>query len=91
MDAELQLVLIAVAVAATSASFMFWRQAIAAAMVLLVFEGALRKWGLPGAQAALYYAKDLVLFGAYAGFAMTKGLAARSTDPIFIGCSMARG
>lgn len=51
-----------------------WRGAVAAAMVLLIFEGALRKWVLPEAQAWLYLAKDALLLLAYAGFVMARGL-----------------
>ena len=76
MQGELQLILVAIAIAAGGVSVAYWRQAVVAAMLLLVFEGALRKWALPGAQAALYLAKDVLLFGAYVGFAMTKGFAA---------------
>jgi hypothetical protein len=76
MQSELQLVLIVVAIAAAGVSVAYWRHAVVAAMVLLVFEGALRKWALPEAQAAIYLAKDLLLLGAYLGFAMTKGIAA---------------
>lgn len=45
-----------------------WRQAIRFALVLLVFEGAIRKWLLPGAQDLIYFAKDVILLGAYGGF-----------------------
>lgn len=76
MQGDLQLVLVVVAIAAAVASVSYWRQAIVVAMLLLVFEGALRKWALPEARTALYIAKDLVLFGAYVGFAMEKGFAA---------------
>lgn len=48
-----------------------WRRAIIAAMVLVVFEGALRKWVLPEAQTMLYLAKDVLLLGAYSGFILT--------------------
>ena len=45
-----------------------WRQLIWGVMVLFVYEGALRKWVLPGLQAELYLLKDAVLLLAYAGF-----------------------
>jgi hypothetical protein len=45
-----------------------WRLAVKTALVLLVIEGALRKWVLPGAQDLTYFAKDLILVGAYIGF-----------------------
>ena len=46
----------------------YWRNALFGVFVLLVFEGALRKWAFPGAQAQLYFGKDIILLGAYIGF-----------------------
>jgi hypothetical protein len=76
MQVELQLSMVLAAVLAAGVSAAYWRQAVLAAMVLLVFEGALRKWALPEAQAALYLAKDVILLGAYVGFGMARGYAA---------------
>ena len=45
-----------------------WRLAVQLAMVLLVFEGAIRKWLAPGAQDLVYFAKDVLLLGVYVGF-----------------------
>jgi hypothetical protein len=45
-----------------------WRHAMQAALVVLVLEGALRKWVFPEAQDLIYFGKDLILLGAYAGF-----------------------
>jgi hypothetical protein len=45
-----------------------WRRAVQGAMVLLVIEGALRKWVFPGSQDLVYFAKDVILLGAYVGF-----------------------
>lgn len=45
-----------------------WRQAVQMAMVLLIFEGAIRKWVLPGAQDLVYFAKDVLLLGTYVGY-----------------------
>lgn len=45
-----------------------WRLAVKTALVLVVIEGALRKWVVPGAQDLAYFAKDLVLLGAYIGY-----------------------
>jgi hypothetical protein len=53
-----------------------WRPAILGTFVLLVFEGALRKWAFPSAQAQIYLVKDVILVGAYIGFMTTK-----RTDP----------
>ncbi len=49
-------------------SFRRWREAVQLAMVLVIFEGALRKWVFPGAQDLIYFAKDVLLLGAYGGF-----------------------
>ena len=45
-----------------------WRHIISGVMILLVFEGALRKWVAPGFQAQIYILKDLLLMLAYTGF-----------------------
>jgi len=45
-----------------------WRQALQVALVLVVVEGAIRKWLFPGAQDLVYFAKDAILLGVYAGF-----------------------
>jgi hypothetical protein len=49
-------------------SFQDWRRAVKATFFILVFDGALRKWVLPEASEALYFLKDIVLFGAYLRF-----------------------
>jgi hypothetical protein len=46
----------------------YWQRALFGVFVLLVFEGALRKWAFPWAQAQIYLLKDLVLLAAYIGF-----------------------
>jgi len=66
MNSRLFLALAAAAAAAWA--FKRWRQAIPVVMVLLVFEGAIRKWVFPGAQDIVYFAKDLLLLGAYVGY-----------------------
>src|SRR6266446_9913503 len=45
-----------------------WQRALFGVFVLLVFEGALRKWALPGAQAQIYLLKDAILLAVYLGF-----------------------
>ena len=42
-----------------------WRRSVKAVFFILVFEGALRKWVLPGANEWIYFLKDFVLLGAY--------------------------
>ena len=49
-------------------SIRYWKRAVQLAMVLLIFEGAIRKWILPGAQELVYFAKDGVLVAAYIGY-----------------------
>jgi hypothetical protein len=46
----------------------YWQQALFAVFVLLVFEGALRKWAVPSAQAQMYLVKDGILLAVYLGF-----------------------
>jgi hypothetical protein len=45
-----------------------WRRTVKAVFILLVIEGALRKWILPQASEMIYFLKDIVLFGAYFSF-----------------------
>ncbi|EMI41669.1 hypothetical protein [Rhodopirellula sp. SWK7] len=45
-----------------------WKQALKAAIVLSIFEGAIRKWLLPGASELVYFAKDFLLLGTYTGW-----------------------
>jgi hypothetical protein len=51
----------------------YWRGALLSVFVLLVFEGALRKWAFPWAQAQVYLLKDVILLGAYLGFILDSG------------------
>src|SRR6202048_4490781 len=46
----------------------YWQRALFAVFVLMVFEGALRKWAFPWAQAQLYLVKDAILLAVYVGF-----------------------
>jgi hypothetical protein len=46
----------------------YWQGALFAVFVLMVFEGALRKWAFPWAQAQIYLVKDAILLGVYLGF-----------------------
>jgi O-antigen ligase len=45
----------------------FWRIGTWAALVLMIYEGALRKWFLPQFQEHIYFLKDILLLGAYVG------------------------
>ncbi|PSN16525.1 hypothetical protein C7293_02115 [filamentous cyanobacterium CCT1] len=42
-----------------------WRRSVKAILILVVLEGALRKWVLPQASQFIYFLKDFVLIGAY--------------------------
>jgi hypothetical protein len=46
----------------------YWQRALFGVFVLLVFEGALRKWVFPSAQAQIYLVKDAILLAVYLGF-----------------------
>src|SRR2546425_691227 len=45
-----------------------WRVALLTALIIAVFEGALRKWVFPEAGQWIYFAKDFLILGAYVGF-----------------------
>ena len=45
-----------------------WRRSVAIVFLLVITEGALRKWFLPQFSDLLYFLKDLVLLGAYLRF-----------------------
>ena len=50
-----------------------WELTLFAAMILMVFEGALRKWVLPEFQAHIYLLKDVVIVIALLGFLSMRG------------------
>lgn len=45
-----------------------WRISVKIVLVLLIFEGVLRKWVLPQASDAIYLLKDVILTGAYLSY-----------------------
>ncbi|WP_036479473.1 hypothetical protein [Myxosarcina sp. GI1] len=45
-----------------------WRLSVKTALVIVVIEGALRKWGLPQASQLIYFLKDFILIGAYLSY-----------------------
>lgn len=63
-----RLIILAAGLVAAAWAFRRWRDAIKAVMVLLVVEGAIRKWLFPGAQDLVYFGKDVLLLAAYGGF-----------------------
>jgi len=56
-----------------------WRRSVKAVLILVVLEGALRKWVLPQASQFIYFLKDFVLIGAYLRYF----LLSRSQNQIF--------
>jgi hypothetical protein len=49
-------------------AFRRWRAAVQLAMIVLVLEGAVRKWLFVEAQDIIYFGKDILLLAAYGGF-----------------------
>jgi hypothetical protein len=49
-------------------SYSHWRAAVKLALVIALFEGAIRKWVWAGGQELVYFLKDGVLLGAYLRF-----------------------
>ena len=45
-----------------------WKLSVKTVLVLVIIEGALRKWALPQASQLIYFLKDFVLIGAYLGY-----------------------
>lgn len=46
-----------------------WKLSIKAILLLVVVEGALRRWFFPDAKDLIYFLKDFILIGSYLGFA----------------------
>src|SRR5215510_4145680 len=71
-------------VATIAVSAMNWRRSVKAALVLVVLEGAIRKWVLPQVSHVVsfpsdvfYFLKDFVLLGAYIGYFLLSDLRTR--------------
>ncbi len=58
-------------------SMMDWRRSVYAALVVALFEGAIRKWLLPQASELVYFLKDIILLGAYCKFFLAPDLDVR--------------
>jgi len=54
-----------------------WQQAVHLALILAVFEGAIRKWIMPDVQQYVYFFKDALLLGAYAAFVWSRARTGR--------------
>jgi hypothetical protein len=80
-----RILLLALGAAAFGWSVRQWRRAVQAALLLLVVEGAIRKWLLPGAQDLVYFAKDALFLGAYLGFFRSRARAFRPHAPLLYG------
>lgn len=52
-------------------AFRKWRTGVKLALVMIVVEGAIRKWVFPETQQILYFAKDGILLAAFAGYLRT--------------------
>jgi len=63
-------------------AFRRWRLAVQLAMVLLILEGAIRKWVFPGSQDLVYFAKDVVLLDAYLGFLRERSRLRHRSPPL---------
>src|SRR5215831_11032962 len=75
----------AIAVPCAFVAMRYWQRALFGVFVLLVFEGALRKWVLPWGQASIYLLKDAILLAVYFGFLLDgqrNQPALRSAGPI---------
>jgi hypothetical protein len=46
-----------------------WKLSIKAILVIVIIEGALRRWAFPQAKDLIYFFKDFILIGSYIGFA----------------------
>ena len=70
----------------TSLLTKLWRLSVFGALLLVIVEGAIRKWLLPGLSEVVYFAKDGVLLLAYGLFLLAPrertpgGTSARSRD-----------
>lgn len=80
-----RILLLVLGAAAFGWSIRQWRLAVQAAMLLLVFEGAVRKWLLPGAQDLVYFAKDALFLGAYLGFFRSRARGFLPPAPLLYG------
>jgi|SRR5439155_23039013 len=59
------LLFMSIVVLVAGLSSLNWRVAVKVSLVLVIVEGALRKWVLPQASDMVYFLKDVVFFGAY--------------------------
>jgi hypothetical protein len=70
LDSPVLLLFAAIAALGALLAVRYWRHALFGVFVLVVFEGALRKWAIPSAQAQIYLVKDAILLAVYLGFVL---------------------
>src|SRR5215510_15497105 len=70
LDGPTLLLLAAIVALGALLTARYWQQALFGVFVLVVFEGALRKWAFPSAQAQIYLVKDAILLVVYLGFVL---------------------
>lgn len=84
-----KILVVALVLAAAFWASRSWRRGLEAALVLLVLEGAVRKWLIPGAASYVYFAKDLLLLGVYWGFLQERGGGrVRLPPPLVVGLAL---
>jgi hypothetical protein len=64
----LTLLVLALVAIATILSSRSWRRGLEWVLILVVLEGAIRKWVAPGAASYVYFAKDFLILGVYSGY-----------------------
>lgn len=72
-------------------SFLNWRLAVKSVLVVLLFEGAMRKWMFVSLQELVYFLKDGILLGAYLRFFFFPDpeiRARRMNAPVFTICML---
>jgi hypothetical protein len=86
LDSPALLLLAAIAAPGAFLVIRYWQHALFGVFVLLVFEGALRKWAFPSAQAQIYLVKDAILLTVYLGFILDR----RRNQPVLSGVGSIR-
>lgn len=67
-----------VAVIITLIGYSHWRGAVKTAFIVLLLEGAIRKWVFPQGQELVYFLKDIILIGPYLKFFLAPDLDLRT-------------
>ncbi len=64
----MKILVVAIVMIAAGMASRSWRRGLEAVLILVVLEGAIRKWIAPAAASYVYFAKDVVLLAVYWGF-----------------------